>query len=137
MDGLMIDKNVLVFVNDSFYHTFASRDLAAMDQLWARDSDVTCIHPGWAALHGRDQVMAGWRSIMETPASPGISPYNARAHVLGDSAFVVCYEKVPGGMLIATNVFVEEDGRLCLVHHQAAPCQDPPPEQEKTSENIQ
>jgi limonene-1,2-epoxide hydrolase len=134
----MIDKNVLVFANDSFYHAFAGRDLAAMDQLWARDSDVTCIHPGWAALRGRDQVMAGWRSIMENPASPDISPYHARPHVLGeDGAFVVCYEKVPGGVLIATNIFVEEDGRLCLVHHQAAPCQDPPPEQRQGFRNIQ
>ncbi len=133
----MIDSNVLVFVNESFYHAFTNRDLDAMDQLWARDTEVTCIHPGWAALHGREQVMASWRSIMENPASPDITPYEVQPYVLGESAFVVCYEKVPGGVLIATNVYVEEGGRLMLVHHQAAPCQDPPPEPEKSPENIQ
>lgn len=133
----MIDAKVLLFANDSFYHAFANRDQATMEELWARDAQVSCIHPGWAALHGWDEVMDGWQAIMSNPASPEIVPYNARAYVLGSSAYVTCYEKVPGGVLTATNVFIEERGRLRLVHHQATPCQDPPPEEAEETGGIQ
>lgn len=133
----MIDARVLMFANDSFYHAFANRDFATMEDLWARETDVSCIHPGWSALHGRDQVIASWRSIIANSGSPDIVPYNAQTYVLGESAFVVCYEKVSGGVLIATNVFIEERGRLRLVHHQAAPCQDPPPEEDDGSGSLQ
>ena len=46
---------------------------------------------------------------------------NASAHVLGESAFVVCEEQVADDVLIATNVFVREGGGWKLAHHQAAP----------------
>jgi hypothetical protein len=43
------------------------------------------------------------------------------AHVLGDSAFVVCHEVIEGTRLVATNTFVREDRAWKMVHHQAAP----------------
>ena len=44
--------------NLSFYEAFAHQDFEAMKQLWATQSPVLCIHPGWPALHGREQVLA-------------------------------------------------------------------------------
>jgi hypothetical protein len=41
--------------------------------------------------------------------------------VIGDSAYVVCGESIEGAELVATNVFVREDGTWKLVHHQAGP----------------
>jgi hypothetical protein len=41
--------------------------------------------------------------------------------VLGESAYVVCGEAVDGAELVATNLFVREDGAWKLVHHQAGP----------------
>ena len=35
-------------------------------------------------------------------------------------AYVVCYEDVEGAFLIATNVFVHEDGTWRMAHHHAA-----------------
>ena len=133
----MIDRNMLFFANDSFYHAFSNRDLAAMDEVWARDAEVCCIHPGWAALIDREEVMTSWQAIMENPGSPDVEPYNPEAYIFGDSAFVVCYEKVPGGVLVATNIFVEEYGRLRMVHHQATPCQNPPKEEETEGRKVQ
>jgi ketosteroid isomerase-like protein len=133
----MIDRNMLMFANDSFYHAFANRDLAGMDEVWAKNAAVCCIHPGWAALIDREDVMTSWQAIMENPDSPDIEHYNADAYIFGDSAFVVCYERIPGGVMAATNFFVEEAGRIRLVHHQATPCQNPPQEEETLSGNVQ
>jgi ketosteroid isomerase-like protein len=107
--------------NDAFYAAFAGRDYEAMEQLWAHQAPVACIHPGWNVLHGRSRVMASWKSIFESGGAPPIQPSNATAHVVGDSAFVVCLENVPGATLIATNVFVREEGMWMMVHHHAAP----------------
>lgn len=107
--------------NEAFYQAFATRDLAAMEALWATEVQVACIHPGWNVLRGRDLVLASWRSILGGENPPDVMCGNASAHVLGDSAFVVCEEQVAEDVLVATNVFVREGGRWKLAHHQAAP----------------
>jgi ketosteroid isomerase-like protein len=108
-------------VNSAFYAAFSARDLSRMDALWATTAPVACVHPGWDALRGRDAVMESWRAILNGPSSPDIGCSHAFAQVLGDTALVICREHVPGGDLVATNVFVREGGAWKLVHHQASP----------------
>jgi ketosteroid isomerase-like protein len=114
------DAEVLA-ANQAFYEAFARGDFAAVDALWARRAPVACIHPGWGALKGRPEVMASWRSILEGGSRPPVRCSHPVASVLGDSAFVVCGESIPGAELVATNIFVREDGAWKLVHHQAGP----------------
>jgi hypothetical protein len=106
--------------NSTFYAAFLKRDFAAMERLWAQKSPVSCIHPGWNVLVGRDAVMAAWQGILGNDASPKISFTQARAHVFGESALVICREVLSEAKLVATNVFVREAGAWRLVHHQAA-----------------
>lgn len=115
-----VARDVLA-ANQSFYKAFAARDFAGMEALWATDVAVACIHPGWNALRGRDLVIASWRSILGSENSPDVMCGNASAHVMGESAFVVCEEQVADDVLIATNVFVREHGNWKLAHHQASP----------------
>ena len=68
----MSDHVSVLFANDAFYAAFAGRDLEAMDELWSRRPNVTCIHPGWSPLIDRDSVMQSWRAILSNPASPAI-----------------------------------------------------------------
>ena len=114
------DEEQVLAANAAFYAAFAAQDANAMAALWARRAPVACIHPGWRALRGRDAVLSSWRSILGGPGSPPISCADAAAHVLGDAAFVICVEHIPGVELIATNLFVREDGEWKLVHHQAS-----------------
>ncbi len=107
--------------NAAFYAAFANRDEAAMDALWSRGVPVTCIHPGWNVLVGRDAVMESWEAILSNPEQPRIVGGGAQAQVLGETAIVTCRELVAGNPLAATNVFVREDGRWLLVHHHAGP----------------
>lgn len=127
----MGDKEQVLAANAAFYDAFAGKDADAMAALWARRAPVACIHPGWDVLHGRDAVLASWRGILGGPGSPPITCADAVAHVLGDSAFVVCREHIPAVELIATNVFVREDDEWRIVHHHASSVARAVPETEE------
>ncbi|MGF1641497.1 MAG: nuclear transport factor 2 family protein [Rhodospirillales bacterium] len=124
----MTEQAAVLFANDTFYVAFATCDYPAMEEAWSRRWSVSCIHPGWNALAGREPVMESWRAILSSPKAPRIGCRGAVAHVLGDSAYVICYEVVDGNFLVATNVFVREDGGWKMVHHQAGATSPPPPE---------
>lgn len=128
----MSEHNAVLFANEAFYAAFASRDAAAMEDAWAATAPVSCIHPGWEALHGREEVMASWRSILDGEHAPAIEFRAPRAHIYGGAAVVVCFEEIAGDYLIATNVFTREDGRWRMVHHQAAPTSGAPSEDAET-----
>ncbi len=106
--------------NEAFYRAFAARDVAAMEAAWARAAPVACVHPGWDALDGRDEVLASFRAILESGAAPRVRCTMAQAHLLGEVAFVTCHELVEGATLVATNLFVREEGAWRLCHHQAS-----------------
>lgn len=116
-----MERDAILFTNEAFYRAFASRDLAAMDGIWARNLPVACIHPGWGRLSGRLPVMESWRNILSNPQAPAIICRDAEAHALGDVAFVLCYEAIGNTYLVATNIFAREGGAWRLVHHQAGP----------------
>ena len=107
--------------NVDFYRAFAARDSEAMGQLWAERHPVACVHPGWDVLDGRERVLASWRDIFGSGSPPDIACSHAAARILGEVAFVTCHEVVSGGLLAATNVFVREEGRWRMAHHQATP----------------
>lgn len=111
----------LIRANQAFYDAFARCDIEAMDELWAGTLPVACIHPGWPALHGREDVMSSWRSILLGGSAPEISCSQPRAALLGDAGYVTCVERIGSDALVATNVFAKEDGIWQLVHHQAGP----------------
>lgn len=130
----MHDEKQVLAANAAFYRTFAAKDADAMAALWARRAPVACIHPGWHPLHGRDAVVASWRGILSGPGAPPITCADAVAHVLGDAAFVICTERIPGVELIATNVFVREDDAWKMVHHHASSVAPPGAEAEPEEE---
>jgi len=111
------DERAALAANDAFYAAFAGRDLAAMDALWAQALAVTCIHPGWHVLVGREAVLASWRAILANPDQPRIVSGGADARQIGEAVLVVCRELVAGNPLVATNVFVREEGIWKLAHH--------------------
>lgn len=118
----MSDENrALLAANEAFYRAFAGRDAETMAALWARTVPVACIHPGWDLLTDREPVIASWRRLLANPASPAVRCRDARAFLVGAAGFVVCHEVLPEGVLVATNLFIREDGRWMLVHHQAGP----------------
>lgn len=123
------DDAEVLFANERFYTAFAEGDSEAMEDLWAKQGAVCCLHPGWEPLHDRAQVIASWNAILQSPppvlcAAPRVLPMGP------DGAGVVCWEAIGQDYLIATNLFRREAGVWRIVHHQAGPVRGAPPKQD-------
>ena len=105
--------------NDAFYAAFAAGDLAAMDRVWAADNPVSCLHPGWPIMLGRQRVMASWQMILSNP--PAIRHEDAQVLTYDRLALVVCREIIGNSVLTASNLFVPEGTTWRMAHHQACP----------------
>ncbi|MEQ9556125.1 MAG: nuclear transport factor 2 family protein [Rhodospirillales bacterium] len=120
----MSDREAILFANDTFYAAFAGGSIKQMRAAWADDRDITCIHPGWRPLIGQKDVMDSWATILSTGETADIRCVGARAFSHGDTAYITGFERMPGTLLTATNVFVRAGAVWRMVHHQAGPCQD-------------
>lgn len=107
--------------NEAFYASFNHKDMAAMERIWSARPDVSCIHPGWNVLSGREAVIDSWASILGNPAQPRIVVGGAQVCLVGETAIVLCRELVAGSPLAATNVFILESGEWRIIHHQSGP----------------
>ena len=131
-DKITLARAEVLAANAAFYAAFAHRDATAMDDLWAREAPVACLHPGWEPLLGRDSVVASWRRILRGGgAPPSIRCEQPQAYLSGEAAWVICAEVVPGGVLAATNVFVHERGKWRMAHHHSSPL----PQRERAPES--
>lgn len=125
------DPEAVEAANHAFYRALGARDLHQMDEIWAVDDDVSCIHPGWHRLDGHDEVSRSWRAIFANSRPWRVSSENVRIFVAGSLAFVVCVEKLEtiGGegepaRMQATNVFRKAAGEWKMLHHHATPMPD-------------
>ena len=107
----------LIAANANFYKALASGDGHLMRQIWSDAEDITCIHPGWGPVTGREAVMRSWETILESP--PQINCTEPSGYISGESAYVIAFENLGEGRLIATNVFRLEFDNWKMIHHQA------------------
>ena len=115
----MSDEAAILAANAAYYSAFTSADFAAMSRLWA-DDNVSCVHPGWPALIGRQAILESYREILRNPNQERIDPRNETVMVAGDEARVLCVEFVGGSALATTNLFKRVDGAWRMTHHQAS-----------------
>lgn len=128
----MTEDDALRAANAAYYRAFAHRDAAAMARLWAQHG-VSCVHPGWPPIFGREAVLASYREIFRNPLQEAIE---VRAETLirdADDGRIVCFEKVGEGLLVATNWFRRVDSEWRLAHHQASPLASGPAEADTAS----
>jgi ketosteroid isomerase-like protein len=120
-------EEAVLAANRAFYNAFQERDTRAMEHLWALEHPASCVHPGWAPLMGRQNVMASWRAIFGSPDATRIEISDPHAVVMGSAAFVTCVEHITDATIAATNVFVQEHGVWRMVHHHGGPMPTPRP----------
>jgi len=119
-------EDAVLAANQAFYDAFAGRDVAAMEALWSREGPVACIHPGWNPLTERDEIIAAWTAILRNPEAPDVQVENPTVMLFGDTAMVICHERVGGALLACTNLFRLEQGVWRMVLHQAGPVSEEP-----------
>ncbi len=119
------DTNALLFANEAFYMAFQTHDMRAMDALWSDTQTVSCIHPGWPPLIGRDAVMESWLMLLANQAAPNITFSHPAATIIAGTGRVICYEAFPEGTLVATNLFHHDGNQWRMFHHQASPSSAP------------
>jgi ketosteroid isomerase-like protein len=115
--------------NEAFYRAFSRGDYPAMNELWAKEAPVACLHPGARLLAGRHAVLSSFRELLAAAPAWKMVSRNASVHLFGGAAFVTCLEANGDqpAHLAATNIFVLEDGRWKMVHHHAGPLSVPEP----------
>ena len=133
----MPDHAAVLFANDAFYVAFANQDFQAMEFVWSERDAVTCIHPGWDVLTDRDEVMESWEQILSNPTPTNISCKSPTVHVFAETAYVVCHEMLDQGYLVATNLFIKEDGQLKMIHHQAGAAPLPDDLEDEPEDTLQ
>jgi len=117
-----VSESDVLSANRSFYRAVVEGDLTGLDELLSRKAPCAVIHPGWPATHGREEVLETWLGIFEGGGPPKLRCDDERVGFLGpDVAFVICGEQLEDASLVATNLFVLEDGAWKLAHHQAGP----------------
>lgn len=120
MSPALAAKRQVLATNDAFYKAMREGDYAAMDRLWAERRTVTCTHPDWHMLIGRDAVMESWRVILTEHEPPAIWPVEVQAIVTGSTAMVLCTERIGSIELVASNGFVREGRNWRMLNHQSA-----------------
>lgn len=116
-------------VNQAFYEAFEQLDIARMDQIWAKQDHVTCIHPGWTQRVGWPAVRDSWVLIFNNTFSMKFELADILVQVAGDIAWVICVENIISqqgettqeSQILATNLYERMDDRWYLIHHHGSP----------------
>lgn len=123
-------------VHAEFYAAFEAGDFDRMSAVWADGQyaeGVSCVHPGWTMLRGREAVLRSWALIMANTSYIQFVLTDVETDVYGDHAVVTCKENIltadedteagflAGGSIVATNVFVRAGGEWRLLLHHGSP----------------
>lgn len=113
--------------NRKFYEAFMSGNIEAMDEVWGHGDHIQVVHPGTNVIAGRELVMESWRKVLKNvrPRAFKIELEDVRVYASEDSAYVTCVELVDAddsqGRIVATNIFMKQDGRWVLTLHHGSP----------------
>lgn len=125
----MSDLDLIGFANEAFYRAFAALDADLMAEVWARETEVRCLHPGQHPIRGRERVLTSWQEIFANSEANSISFQVQEIVLVNGVGLVCCFEAVNGHFGIATNLFVREGTLWRMIHHHAGPVGVPPPKQ--------
>ena len=115
------ESGPVLTANREFYRAFRTRDVGAMEALWAEAVGLVCVHPGWEALTRRAEILESWRGILESTDTPPIRCHDESVRFVGEAAIVLCTEMIGERALVATNLFVREAGKWRIALHHATP----------------
>ncbi len=95
------DVSAVEEANLALYTAVECGDLDAMGRLWAdgeHAESAVCVHPGWAPVVGRTQVLRSWALVMAGTTYIQFFLTDVRTSVVGDVAVVSCAENILTGV---------------------------------------
>jgi len=124
------DTKAVATANQAFIDAFSSRNLTAMEQIWAHQPYVTNVGPRSKVRNtGYDAVDKYWNEFFKYFSRVSISPHDSQIRVNGNIAWVVGLEteefapKSDGDPLtfetFVTYIFEKSEGHWLLVSHHA------------------
>ncbi len=123
------DRETVRRLNERFYHALESQDMETMEEIWAHEHGVACVHPGWGILVGWAAVRQSFEQIFASTTWMRVTATAARIDIIGDIALVSCAENITGksgedvnlAVAQATNIFHRTAGGFKMIHHHASP----------------
>jgi ketosteroid isomerase-like protein len=113
--------------NYAFDTAISTRDIKAMERVWAAEPHAIAVHPASKALIvGWDAVRKSWEGTFDRFAEISVSMKEPQIHVAENVAWVVGMENVQGKarngdavnfMAFTTNIYEKRDGRWLMVLH--------------------
>ena len=115
--------------NRRFYDAFGALDIQAMEGVWEPSERALCVHPGWQALVGWDQIRVSWQGIFDNTTLMHFNLQYLNVAVEGDCGWVTCVENISSVLqgrasnfgILATNIFVRAPGGWRMIAHHASP----------------
>ncbi len=134
---IMSDREDVLEANWAFYRAFESLDIDKMSEVWLKEPNIICIHPGWPKLSGWGPVMESWTRIFDNTFEMKFEFGEIDVMISGDLAVAVVqenlmqsgYDGTARTQVLATNVFQRVDNKWWLVMHHGSPVVSPPPEE--------
>ncbi len=127
----MIEQRIeeVTRINEAFYKSFEGLDISAMDDIWAHQEYVTCIHPGWSIRVGWPAVRDSWVVIFNNTFSMEFQLSELQVQVAADVAWVICTENITSrvgeteqnSVVVATNLYERIDESWKIIHHHGSP----------------
>lgn len=116
-------------VNAKFYKALENCNMAAMEELWLKESWVRCVHPGSEILIGWPEIKRSWVSIFGNTHGMRVSISSLFIKIVGDLAWVECTENIAtffeqgftSGQAQATNLYLKVQDNWLMVHHHSSP----------------
>jgi len=133
------EQKAVAQANQSFYRAFETLKIEAMENVWAKDAEIQCGHPGWRILRGWGPVMESWQRIFENTPSIQFTLTDVKIEVRGELAWVTQYENLASSIegqtlsavILTTNMFQKTaDGWRMILHHGSSLSQ--PPDQDES-----
>lgn len=126
--------------NEEFYNAAEAGDLDRLGAIWvsgAYEDTVQCVHPGWAPVFGREDVLRSWAVVCANTPFLQFFLTDVRVEVIDRVAVVSLTENIitdmsagsseddpgfiAGGRATTINIFRKaDDAWLLWMHHAAA-----------------
>src|SRR5262245_15201104 len=99
--------------NSEFYRAIEAGSIERMEDVWAHEGWVRCVHPGWDLIKGWDRVRESWLRIFEGGQKMRISASDVSTTISGDFGWASCTENITvfsedsfeSVQAVATNLF--------------------------------